>query len=360
MTAAANRIVVGDWERWARACLQATGMPEPDAADVAGGLAATSLWGIDSHGIARLPHYLERLARGSIRARPDIRIEHTGPVTAQVHGDRGQGIVVAHRANREAMALARACGMAAVGVRDSSHCGAIGLYTREAARAGFIGMAFTHSDKVAAPHGGQRAFLGTNPLSLAFPRAGAEPVCVDMATTAIPWNRVINARREQGVLPEGVALDDAGCGTIDPHAARALQPLGGQAHGHKGYALALAVELLCGPLQGNPYGPHIGPMYEDLDRPRHLGAFFIVIDPLRFAGGPGLAQAIEHMAMELASEPGVVCLPGDPEQATRARRLVEGLPVDAALAGQMQAWSERLRVPPCQPARSAACPPIST
>lgn len=341
---------------WARACLQAADMPEADARLLADSLVQTSLWGIDSHGIARLPHYLDRMSRGSIRARPALRVVRTGPATAQVHGDRGQGIVVAHRANREAIALARESGVGAVGVSDASHCGAIGLYTREAARAGLIGIAFTHSDKIAAPHGGYRPFLGTNPLSLAFPRASGEPVCIDMATTAIPWNRVMNARREQRPLPPGVAVDAAGADTTEPAAARALRPLGGPDYGHKGYALALAIELLCGPLHGNPHGPHIGPMYDELDRPRHLGAFFVVLDPMRFAGGPTLALTVEQLAHELAAEPGAPRLPGDPEQASLRRRSAEGIPIDAPLAEQMAAWSKRLQValPPALSTRAAA------
>ena len=244
---------------WAIACLRHFELPEDDARCLAESLVQTSLWGIDSHGIARLTHYLNRLTHGSIRARPEIVVTRSGPGTAQVAGDRGLGIVVAHRANRVAIELARENGIGAVGVSDSSHCGAVGLYSRVAAREGLIGMAFTHSDKIAAPFGGHRPFLGTNPISLAFPREGSEPVCLDMATTSIPWNRVMNARREGAAIAPGVAVDGEGGDTTDAQAANALRPLGGPDYGHKGYGLALIVELLCGPLNGNPYGPQIGP-----------------------------------------------------------------------------------------------------
>jgi ureidoglycolate dehydrogenase (NAD+) len=330
---------------WGAACLRAHDVPEDDALLVAQSLAQTSLWGIDSHGIARLPHYLDRLAHGSVLARPSIEVARTGAATAHVNGGQGLGIVVAHRANRSAMDIAAECGVAAVGVSDSSHCGAIGLYTRDAARAGMIGIGFTHSDSIAAPFGGHVPFLGTNPISIAFPRAHGEPVCLDMATTSIPWNRVMNARREGVALPEGVALDAQGDDAQDAHAARALRPLGGPAYGHKGYALALMIELLCGPLNGNPFGPHISPMYDKLDLPRRLGAFFVVIDPARFPGGPTLGAAIEQMARELAQEPGQPRMPGDPELESAARRGEQGIPVEPGLWAEMSAWSERLRVP---------------
>ncbi|WP_043460618.1 Ldh family oxidoreductase [Azohydromonas australica] len=329
---------------WGRACLQAMDVPEADARCVADALVQTSLWGVDSHGIARLPHYLNRLQAGSVKARPAIRDDLTGPCTAQVHGDRGLGIVVAEHANRLAMRLAREAGVGAVGVSDSSHCGAIGLYVRAAAKEGLIGIAFTHADSIAAPHGGHRPFLGTNPIAMAFPRADGEPVCLDMATTSIPWNRVMNARREGRGLPEGVAVDAQGHPTTDADAAGALLPLGGSDYGHKGYALALVIELLCGPLNGNPWGPHIPPMYADLHRPRELGAFFLVLDPARFAGGATLAATVALMAQTLAAEPGAPRMPGDPELQRQAERELSGIPLEPGLVGQMREWSERLGV----------------
>ncbi|MBP6901506.1 MAG: Ldh family oxidoreductase [Burkholderiaceae bacterium] len=329
---------------WATACLQAVQMPADDAAELADSLVQTSLWGVDSHGIARLTHYLDRISRGSIKASPQLQITRSGPCTAQVSGDAGQGIVVAHKANRLAMDIAREHGIAAVGVNDSSHCGAIGLYTRAAARQGFVAFAFTHADSIAAPHGGTRPFFGTNPISIAFPRADGEPTCLDMATTSIPWNRVMNARREGHALPPDVAIDGQGQPTTDADAAIAVTPLGGEHYGHKGYAMALMVDLLCGPLNGAPFGAHIPPMFKDLDAPRRIGAFFIVIDPARFAGGALLAGVVAQMAQQLAAEPGSPRMPGDPERDHDAQRRRDGIPIEPALAQQMRDWSARLGV----------------
>jgi len=328
---------------WAGACLRAVQMPDDDAQELAAALVQTNLWGIDSHGIARLTHYLERMRRGSILAQPVMEEQRTGPCTALLHGGQGQGHVVAFRANRLAMAMARESGIGAVGVTDSSHCGAIGLYTREAARAGLVGIAFTHADSVAVPHGGLRPFFGTNPIAIAFPRAGAEPVCLDMATTSIPMNRVMNAKREGHPLPPDVAVDAQGQATTDAQAAVAVTPLGGAQYGHKGYALALMVDLLCGPLMGNAYGRHLSSMYGDLDNPRRLGAFFIVIDPARF-GGPMLPAVVAQMAADLAAEPGAPRMPGDPEQDHERERRANGIPVEPELLAEMRRWSAQLGV----------------
>ena len=123
---------------WGATCLRAVGVDDEAARSVAGSLVQTSLRGIDSHGIARLPHYLNRIEQGSMRARPNIVVTPTGPCTAQVAGDRELGIVVARRANEAAMQMARTSGIGAVGVSDSSHCGAVGLYSRAAAQPGEV------------------------------------------------------------------------------------------------------------------------------------------------------------------------------------------------------------------------------
>lgn len=328
--------------RWGGDCLFALGMPQADALLLADSLVQTSLWGIDSHGIARLPHYLERLHRGSIVADPAVSVERTGPCTARMNGGHGHGIIIAHRASRLAAELARENGIGAVGVSDSSHCGAIALYTRPAARDGLVALAFTHADRIAAPHGGTRPFFGTNPISIAFPRADGEPVCLDMATTSIPWNRVMNARREGHPLPHGTALDADGRPTTDAQETRALVPFGGQEYGYKGYGLALMIDLLCGPLHGNPYGPLIPGMFDRMDEHRRLGAFFIVIDPGRFAGGAMLATVVNEIAGALAAEPGSPRMPGDPELEAQALRRRAGIPVEPGLAAQMRGWSNRL------------------
>jgi len=319
-------------------------MTRDDAALLAASLVQTSQWGIDSHGVALLPHYFARLANGTIRAQPKMTVHRSGPATALLEADQGHGIVIAHRAMTEAVRIAREQGVGAVGVRNSSHCGAIGLYTRAAARAGCVGFAVTHADSVAVPHGGRRAFQGTNPISFAFPRARHEPVCLDMATTSVPFNRVRNARREGHPLPPDVAVDARGEPTTDADAAVAVTPLGGRDYGHKGYALALVVDLLCGPLVGNPYGPHIPSMFHALDEPRRLGAFFVAFDPERFAGGAAMAEQVEAMARDLAAEPGAPLMPGDPEVAVAAERGRDGIPIEPGLAEQFRTWGARLGV----------------
>ena len=155
---------------WAIACLEKVGVPHEEAKLVAESLVQTSVWGIDSHGVLRLTHYLNRMTKGSIKPAAVPVVTRTGPVTAQVHGEDGLGIVHATLAMEEAIDMARESGAGIVGVGHSSHCGAIGLYTRMAAREGLIGIAMTHSNSVVVPHGGRHKYFGTNPISFARSR----------------------------------------------------------------------------------------------------------------------------------------------------------------------------------------------
>jgi ureidoglycolate dehydrogenase (NAD+) len=331
-------------EAWARDCLAAVGVNAHDAATVASALVQTNLWGIDSHGVARLTHYVSRIQAGSIKPNPSISSTRTGPCTAQLHGDHGLGIVVCFAATKLAISMAQENGAGIVGIAESSHCGAIGLYTREMARAGLIGVAFTHASSVVAPHGGKQKYLGTNPLSIAFPRAGHEPVCLDMATSSIPFNRVMNARRENKLLPPDVAIDGDGNYTRDPHATAAVLPLGGEAYGHKGYALALMIELLCGPLNGMPYANHITPMFEELTQQRRLGSLVMAIDPRRFLGGSTLAQTVDTFVREAQQQPGNVKYPSEPEYLCEQERRRDGIPLEPGLLAEMNACAERLGI----------------
>jgi len=330
---------------WAIACLQKVGVPPPEAKLVADSLVQTSVWGIDSHGVLRLTHYLRRMTIGSIKAAAAPVVMRTGPVTAQIHGEDGLGIVHATLAMEVAIEMARENGAGIVGVGHSSHCGAMGLYTRMAARQGLIGIAMTHSSSIVVPHGGKRKYFGTNPVSIAFPRAGGEPVCLDMATSQVAWNRILNARLEGHALDPGVAVDGAGVPTTDANQAEAGIPLGGPIYGYKGYGLAFMIDLLCGALNGMTFGRHINSMYEELDRPRKIGHFVIALDPGRFAGASTLEATVDAVVKDLKSQ-GEILFPGEPELREEEKRRVHGIPIDAEALKDMNEWSARLGVRP--------------
>ena len=330
---------------WAVACLEMVGVPPQEAKLVGESLVQTSVWGVDSHGVLRLTHYLNRMTIGSISPFAAPVVMRTGPVTAQVHGQDGLGIVHATLAMEEAIEMARESGVGVVGVGHSSHCGALGLYTRMAAREHLVGIAMTHSSSVVVPHGGRKKYFGTNPISFAFARANGEPVCLDMATSQVAWNKVLNARIENQPLDEGVAVDEDGNPTTDAQMARSGVPLGGPIYGYKGYGLAFAIDLLCGAMNGMTFGRHINSMYEDLDRPRKIGHLMIAIDPQRFAGGETLEATVDALIADLRTQ-GEILFPGEPELLEERERLKKGIPIDDAAFADMHKWSVKLGVTP--------------
>lgn len=329
---------------WAVACLEKVGVPPPEARLVGESLVQTSAWGVDSHGVLRLTHYLRRLTIGSVKAAAAPVVMRTGPVTAQVHGEDGLGIVHAMLAMETAIEMARENGAGIVGVGHSSHCGALQLYTRPAARQGLVAIAMTHSSSVVVPHGGKRKYFGTNPVSIAVPRQGGEPVCLDMATSQIAWNKVHNARMEGRLLDEGVAVDADGNVTTDPHKAAAGVPLGGPVYGYKGYGLAFMIDLLCGAMNGMTFGRHINSMYQDLDRPRKIGHLMIALDPGRFAGADTLEATVDAVVHDLRTQ-GEILYPGEPEERELVERRAHGIPIDDEALKDMRQWSAKLGVP---------------
>jgi len=316
------------------ACLEKLGLRPADASLVAETLVAANLRGVDSHGVVRLPHYATRLRNGSVKARPNIAVERTGPSTAVVQGDAGMGQLVAARAMDEAIKLARESGAGAVVARNSSHCGACAWFVEMAAKEGMIGAALTHTDSIMVPPGMKRIFLGSNPIAFGAPGERA-PLVMDLSTTHVAWGKILVARQEGKPIPPDWGVDQDGKPTTDPHAVVGLAPTGG----HKGYALAMMVEILCAQLAGVPFGRHVTKMYGELEKPRNLGHFMLALDVGRFTEPRLFLSRIESFANEMRGEGGLA--PGDPERLSAERRRREGIPLGStlqelnALAGEL-------------------------
>jgi ureidoglycolate dehydrogenase (NAD+) len=327
---------------WGVKALSALNVPPADAELVACSLTQTSLWGIDSHGVARLPHYLARLSNHTINARPRMRFRKTATATGSLDGDHGLGIAIVHHGMQRAIRLARRAGIGIVGIYNSSHCGALGLYTRFAAAEGMIGIAFTHTDSLLMTFGGNTPFFGTNPISIAFPSPKRDPLCVDMATSIVPWNKIQNARTAKLVIPSGWAVDAEGNDCTDPEKAIAVKPIGT----YKGYALSFLIDMLCGPLNGMAFGPHITSMYDDMNDKRRLGALVMAIDPRRFNGRKVLNAAVRSAIREAGSQSPSVRYPGQPEYLAQRERRKNGVPVSEPLQQGLLSWSKRLHIAP--------------
>jgi len=329
-------VLPGKLTEFTSACLQKLGLEAADARLVAETLVAANLRGVDSHGVVRLPHYATRLRNGTVKARPRITAQRSGPSAAVVEGDAGMGQLVAVRAMNEAIKLARETGVGAVVARNSSHCGACAWFVEMAVKQGLIGVAVTHTDSIMVPPGMKRIFLGSNPIAFGAP-GEREPVIIDMSTTHVAWGKILVARQEGKPVPPDWGVDAEGKATTDAQRVVGLAPTGG----HKGYALAMMVEILCAQLAGVPFGRHVTQMYGELNKPRNLGHFMLALDVARFADPKEFAAQISCFLEEIHAEQALA--PGDPERLNAERRRRDGIPLGSAL-GELNALAAELGV----------------
>ena len=233
------------------------------------------LHGISSHGLNMLPTYLERAREGGInvQARPQIVHQHGCLIRMDGGGTFGQ--YIASAAVEAALAAAKSHGTGLVSVFNANHAGALACFTQLIAQAGMVGFMAHNANPAVAPYGGREAALGTNPLSFAFPGTDF-PVLVDLATSATAKGKLYELARGGDQIPAGLALNINGEPTTSVAEAikGILLPLGGP----KGYALAVAVEMLTGVLGGDVLGPDIPSFHKSPNRPQGISMLVMAID----------------------------------------------------------------------------------
>lgn len=327
-----------DLTRAVAKALAEAGACEQSVADAVKALMHASTLGVDSHGVRLVQHYDRVLRGGRVNGKPAIKVNRTAASTAVVDGDNGLGHRTGYAAMAQAIEIARETGIGAVGAIRSSHYGAAGAYALVAAQAGMIGFATTNTDSAVTLFEGARAFHGTNPLAFAAPNGSGKPWLLDMATSSIPYNRVLLYRTLGIDLPEGVAADADGEITRDPSLTQMLLPLGGADFSFKGAALAGVATLFSAILQGTKLDHDLIPMVvtDNVATPRNMGHFFLAIDPARFGGAAIFEAGMAAYLAALRNVPGRAgaspMAPGDREWLVEAERLRDGIPVDPETA----------------------------
>jgi LDH2 family malate/lactate/ureidoglycolate dehydrogenase len=338
-------------ERLRRHCasvLSAVGVPQADAELVADSLVTADLRGVDSHGVNLMSLYVERLQRGEMCARTEVDVVRDDGSTVLLDGGLGLGQVAGVRAVELAAERALAHGVAAVAVRESTHLGALGYYTLRAAERGVVAFAFQNGPAFVPAYGGLSPLFSTNPMSYAIPTDEERPIVYDVATTAVAGNKLILARKEGRPIPEGWATDAAGTPTTDPHAASIdqLQWFGG----HKGFGIALLVEILAGVLTGSSFALQEYTASPLAGRERIAkGYTFLALDPDRFIGTAELRKRTDALIRDVhASEPAAgverVLVPGEIEHRCHDERSAHGIPLSRALVAELEGLRERLGI----------------
>ena len=336
------------------------GVPKVDAMQAAEVLARADLRGIDSHGVGRMHTYFDMLTLGRINPTPKIKIVRSTPSTATIDGDNGLGLVVGPQANRIAMDMAEKYGTGWVSVCNTNHFGIAGYYALQALERDLIGWAMTNSTKLVAPLWGAERMLGTNPIAIAFPGKEEPPIVIDMATSAAAYGKIEIARRKGEPIPEGWAIDREGRSTTNPHAmieGGAMLPLGSERErgGHKGYALAILVDMLCCVLSGANWGPFAPPFALRHEIPKRsvgkgIGHFFgamridgfIDVDEFK-------RQVDDYIRVFRATKPAPgtngPLIPGDPEREAEQVRSVQGIPLILPVIEELRDISEKTGIP---------------
>jgi L-2-hydroxycarboxylate dehydrogenase (NAD+) len=339
--------------------LAVAGVPPDDAALAADVLLAADLRGIDSHGVARLRGYYDAVRGGRINATPEMRVVRETLTTATVDADNGLGLVVGPRANELAMDKALDAGSGWVAVRNTNHFGIAGYYALQAVDRDLIGWAMTNSSALVAPLFGTTRMLGTNPLAIAFPGDEEPPIVVDLATSAVAFGKIEIARRLEQRLPVGWAIDASGMPATDPQAVYdggALLPLGStrELGGHKGYALAMMVDVLSGVLSGANWGP-FAPAFAIAQTPpgsvgAGIGHFFGALRIDGFIEPDEFKRQVDLLVRTFRASPpvpgtGGPLVPGDPERLAEAERRLGGIPLLPPVAAELEALAGETAVP---------------
>lgn len=338
--------------------LESWGMDREIVRTTAEVMVETDLAGVDSHGISMLMDYENSKSKGKLNLKAKPRVVRETSVTALIDADAGLGHPAAVMGMKLAITRARAMGVGVVSVFNSHHFGAAGYYAALASKEGLVGMVTSATRSIAVvPTRASVPVLGTNPIAFAAPAKRNRNFLLDMATSTVANNKIkvydLNGKK----LPPGWVLDGQGRPVTDPAVALKIvyekkgeggqTPVGGTAEmsSHKGYGLALMVHILGGTLSGASFSP-IRVKTQKPSDPDRLGHFFLAIDPKVFrpegAFEDDLDAVIDELHGTAAVDPALpVLVPGDPEAASRERRLRDGIPLPGALLEKLRAICER-------------------
>lgn len=307
------------------------------AAILADNCASVQRDGAESHGTFRIPGYVATLGSGWVDARAIPVVTDAAPGFVSVDAMNGFAQPALAAARALVTDKARDNGIALLAIHNSHHFSALWPDVEPFARDGLVALAFVNSMACVVPHGGQHALFGTNPIAFAAPRAGADPIVFDLATSAMANGDVQIAAREGQLLPDGVGVDKNGAPTCSPAAVLAggaLRTFGG----HKGSALSMMVEILAAALTGGKFSFEVDWSGHPGAQTPHTGQLLVVIDPSRQPGNR-FAERIETLVHEMKAA-GQARQPGERRYAQRARSERDGVPIAAIELEQLRRLAE--------------------
>jgi LDH2 family malate/lactate/ureidoglycolate dehydrogenase len=345
MAADAIRIGAAELQEFTKQVFIRVGTPSEDAALEAEVLVWANLRGVDSHGVLRIPSYLEMIDKGLMNPRPKIQVVKETVATVLIDADRALGPVVTVVAMRRAIEKARQAGIGWALIRNTTHQGAMAYYALMAAREGMAGLAIVCSPPNMAPHGARAAGVHNSPISIAVPARRRRPLVLDMATSVAAGGKLRLAVDKGVALPPGWALDRDGAPTTDAARATILVPFGGP----KGSGLAMMFETLTSLMVGNPL---LEPaLFGEEGAARHRqNSVVAAIDIGTFTDVEAYRDHVDRLVDGLKALPradgvGEILVPGEPEDRSAEERGRDGVPLPAGTVQNLRTVAERLGVP---------------
>lgn len=336
---------------------RAWGMRDDDIAVIVENMIESDLRGIDSHGVGMLPRYDGQRKDGALNVTPEVRVVRDFGAVALIDADHGLGHVAGTKAMQMACDKAEQFGVGAVTARGSNHFGAAGVYSTMAVARGLIGLCTTGTtQRSVLPTFAKEPRYSTNPIAFAAPAKRNDPFSLDMATSTVAVGKLNIARRAGKELPLGWAHDENGRPTTDPNVALAatpkrLSPLGGSRElgSHKGYGLAMMVDILSSVLSGSFIG---GYNLKTGAREQYInvGHFCLALDPAAFREEGEFEESLDDLIDMLhgtdpADPEQPVLVAGDPEHREREKRLVDGIPMTETLYNEVRQVAEACGTP---------------
>ena len=323
------------------------GMPAEDAAWYADTIVMANLRGIDSHGVLRVPNYVDRMKCGAINVRPNIKTEQLAKAITLVDADAAAGCVGAKLAMEHAIENARSCGVGIGGVKNSNHFGAAAAYAQMAVDNDMIGVAITDVPPLITAPGAKKKLVGNNPIAVGIPTYSDHPFMLDMSLSVVAEGKLRFAAAKGEKIPFGWAADVNGNPTDDPEEALKgfLLPISGC----KGLGLAYGVDILSGLLTGGVFLDKIKSMYRNPTEPGLTGHMMIAIDISAFLTKEEMQEHMKYYHEYLEAAPVVdgafpLCFPGEIEAGTAKRRAEDGIMVPDSVIEKLMALKEEYGV----------------
>ena len=319
-----KRVSLTGLENFARAVFESAGVAPDHAAIWAETLIWANLRGVDSHGVLRIPRYVELLASGGINPTPNLTLLRSAGAIALLDADRAPGPVAMRRAMDEAIAHARAVHVGWCVARGITHAGAVGHFALRAAEAGMIGVVMTASVPLMAWPGSKGSVVSTNPIAIAVPAAKRAPLLLDMATATVALGKITQARNSGTTIPPDWGVDRDGVPTTDPHQVATLLPMAGM----KGAGLSLMIECIASLTAANPViAPALGGWTGT-----NMNGVAIALDIAAFGEREAFLDDVDALAAAVATQPTApghqrLMVPGERGDAVRAERERMGIPM---------------------------------